>query len=85
MEKKWRANVGMGKATHYLAVQEDQSCSAPAPLLIHNGERLQPMPVCGLATSDIEQCPGDNISHVHMGVYLDDILIGTLRACIEVI
>jgi hypothetical protein len=76
---------GLDKTTHYLTVQPGQSCSAPAPLLIHNGERLQPMPVRGLATSVIEQSPGDNISHVHAGVHLDDILIDILWEGIEVI
>jgi hypothetical protein len=43
------------------------------------------MPVRALATSVIEQSPGDNISHIHADVHLDDILIGILRAGIEVI
>jgi hypothetical protein len=76
---------GLDKKTHYLMVQEGQSCSALAPLLIHNSERLQPMPVCGLATSVIKQSTGDNIPHVHACVHLDDILIGILRTGIEVI
>jgi hypothetical protein len=76
---------GLDKTTQYLAVQPSQSCSAPAPLLIQNGELLQPMLVRGLATSVIEQSLGDNIPHVYAGVHLDDILIGFLWARIEVI
>jgi hypothetical protein len=76
---------GVDKTTHCLTVQPSQSCSAPAPLPIHNGERRQPMPVRGLATSVIEQSPCDHIPHIHAGVDLDDILIGILMASIEVI
>jgi hypothetical protein len=76
---------GLDKSTHYLTVQTSQSYSAPAPLLIHNGERVQLMPVRGLATSVIEQSPSDNIPHVHAGVHLDNIVIGILWAGIVVI
>jgi hypothetical protein len=76
---------GVDKTTYYLTIQPSQRSSAPAPLLIHDGERLKPMPVRGLPTSVIEQSLCDNIPHVHAGVDLDDILIGILRARTEVI
>jgi hypothetical protein len=85
INKKWRNNVGMDKTTHYLAVQEGQSCSALAPVFSHNGQHLQPMSVHSLATTVMEQSRGDSIPHVHAGVHLDDVLIGILRKGIEVI